>query len=413
MKAVILAAGLGKRMQASKPKPLLNLFGMPIIEHTLRKLKDYDVVVVYHLKEIADFIKKKFPNVKLVYNPNPERENGYSLYLAKDYIEDDFILLMADHYYSEDFFNSVKEFDRTVIFVSRKCYDAEEATKVKVFKDNVVDIGKNIAEYDYFDTGFFYCKKEIFDYIEKLRDREKIRLSDVIKEASKDKKVGYKVLDSFWIDIDTKKELKHAEKFIRMSLIKDVDGIVSKNINRKISTRITKILVRFDFITPNVITLISTAIGILSFVSYFKNPAIGGILAQISSIIDGCDGEVARIKNLKSRFGGVLDSLLDRYVDVLIVFAIFLVYGFSYLSAFAFLLAVTGSVFISYLWHLTNVRARIATRDVRLFIIMVGSILSVFSKDFLLYTLLVVGVLAHLEAWFIMLKFAKLLKNHK
>ncbi len=407
MKAVILAAGLGRRMQAKKPKPLLNLFGIPIIEHNLRKLKDFDVVVVYHMKEIADFIKKKFPNVKLVYNPNPERENGYSLYLAKDYIEDDFILLMADHYYSDDFFRSIEKFEKTTVFVSEKCYNPEEATKVKVYDRYVFDIGKGLKEYDYFDTGFFYCKKDIFEYIERLKDREKIKLSDVIKEASKEKKVYYKVLNSFWIDIDTKEELKYAEKFIRKSLIKDVDGVVSKNINRKVSTRITKYLVKFDFITPNVVTLISTAFGFLSFFAFFKNPVLGGLLAQISSIIDGCDGEVARIKNMKSNFGGALDSLLDRYVDVFIVFALFLVYGFSYLSAFAFLLAATGSVFISYLWHLTKVRAKLATRDVRLFIVMVGSFLSVFSKEFLLYTLFTIGILAHLEAWFIMLRFSK------
>ncbi len=412
MKAVILAAGLGTRMQSSTPKPLLNLFGMPILEHTLRKLRGYEIIVVYHLKEIADFIKKKFPEVKLIYNPHPEKENGYSLYLAKKHVEDDFILLMADHYYSDDFFNNLndmKKFKRTTIFVSENCYNPEEATKVKVSDGDVVDIGKKIKDYNYFDTGFFYCKKNIFEYVEKLKNKkEKIRLSDVIREAAKKREVGYKVLNAFWIDIDTKEELKYAEKFIRQSLTKTMDGIVSKNINRKISTRITKFLVKYDFITPNVVTIISTLIGLLSFLSFFKNPALGGILAQLSSIIDGCDGEIARIKNMKSKFGGVLDSLLDRYVDVLIVFAIFLVYGFTYLSAFAFLLAVTGSVFISYLWHLTNVRAVFATRDVRLFIVMVGGILALFSKEFLLYTLFTIGIIAHVEAWLIMFKFAKM-----
>ena len=205
MKAVILAAGLGRRMNTLKPKPLVNLFGFPIIEHTIRKLKDHEIIVVYHLKEIAEFIKRKFPDVKLIYNPNPERENGYSLYLAKKYINGDFLLLMADHYYGDEFFSFNDSFDKTTLFVSEKCYsDKKEATKVKVNSKKILSIGKNLEKYEYFDTGFFYCKKEIFDCIEKIK-KDKIKLSDVIAELSKRGEVSYKVINDFWIDIDTKK----------------------------------------------------------------------------------------------------------------------------------------------------------------------------------------------------------------
>ena len=46
---------------------------------------------------------------------------------------------------------------------------------------------------------------------------------------------------------------------------------------------------------------------------------IGGILAQVTSITDGCDGEIGRLKFLSSKFGAWLDDVFDRYVDMLIV----------------------------------------------------------------------------------------------
>ncbi|RLG57088.1 MAG: CDP-alcohol phosphatidyltransferase [Candidatus Hydrothermarchaeota archaeon] len=408
MKAVILAAGLGRRMRSFKPKPLVNLFGFPIIEHTIRKLKDHEIIVVYHLKEIAEFIKRKFPNVKLIYNPNPKRENGYSLYLAKKYIDGDFLLLMADHYYAEEFFSFNDSFDKTMLFVSEKCYgDEKEATKVKVNNGRILSIGKNLKKYEYFDTGFFYCKKEIFDCIEKIK-KDKIKLSDVITELSKRGEVGYKIINDFWMDIDTKKELKNAEKAIEKSLIKESDGYISRYINRKISAKITKFIARFDFVTPNMITFFSFLIGLLSAFFFFnRNPIAGGILAQVSSVIDGCDGELARIKNMGSSFGSVFDSLLDRCADLLIVLGMLFAYGFTTLSIVAFFFASSGSILVSYVWHLTKIRFYPACRDARLFMIMIGGLLSWFSKEFLLYTMLLIGALAHFGIWWKMYRFYK------
>ena len=81
------------------------------------------------------------------------------------------------------------------------------------------------------------------------------------------------------------------------------DGIISKYLNRKISLRISKWLCSYD-ISPNVITSISFILSIISaffFMSHAFFPysyAIGGIIAQISSVIDGVDGEIARLKML-------------------------------------------------------------------------------------------------------------------
>ena len=53
------------------------------------------------------------------------------------------------------------------------------------------------------------------------------------------------------------------------------------------------------------------------------------------SIIDGCDGEVARLKFMKSKWGGYLDANLDKYVDTAVIAGMSLGY-----------LRVTGNEFI-------------------------------------------------------------------
>jgi phosphatidylglycerophosphate synthase len=44
----------------------------------------------------------------------------------------------------------------------------------------------------------------------------------------------------------------------------------------------------------------------------------GGLLAQACSIVDGVDGDLARLKKMTSAFGGFMDAILDRYADTLI-----------------------------------------------------------------------------------------------
>jgi len=135
--------------------------------------------------------------------------------------------------------------------------------------------------------------------------------------------------DNFWIDVDDKTDRKNAELLICNKLKKDTDGPVSKILNRPISLRISKILLKTG-ITPNQISVLSFVIGLAGasffFVGEYFYLILGGMLVHIHSIVDGCDGEVARLKLRQTKYGGWLDSVLDRYVDAAIILG--LVYGF-------------------------------------------------------------------------------------
>jgi len=181
------------------------------------------------------------------------------------------------------------------------------------------------------------------------------------------------------------------------------DGYVSRYVNRRISDPIAKLLARTKT-TPNQISWAALGLAILSFLSFIYNWNIaGGLLAQLSSIIDGVDGSLARLKGMSSDFGGFLDSILDRYADILIMLGLTIwsvsneVYPHIWLVGF---LSVTGTLGISYSRARINAELRhyfdhgflsLASRDIRLFIVMIGAII---GQGY--FSLIVIATLTHL-----------------
>lgn len=165
------------------------------------------------------------------------------------------------------------------------------------------------------------------------------------------------------------------------------DGYISRYINRKISDPIAKLLARTR-ITPNQISWAAFGLAVLSFLSFIYNWNIAaGLLTQLSSIIDGVDGSLARLKNMSSDFGGFLDSILDRYADILIMLGLTIwsasneIYPYIWLVGF---LSITGTIGVSYSRARISAELRhyfdrgllsLASRDIRLFIVMIGAVI--------------------------------------
>jgi len=92
-------------------------------------------------------------------------------------------------------------------------------------------------------------------------------------------------------------------------------GLLSRRLNKRISLPISIFLARLQ-IKPNTVTYFNLILGLLSgFViargSYF-HLALGGILLQIVSIVDGCDGEIAKLTHQSTPWGAWLDTLADN-----------------------------------------------------------------------------------------------------
>lgn len=95
--------------------------------------------------------------------------------------------------------------------------------------------------------------------------------------------------------------------------------------NRPLSTRITRSLLKTN-IRPNHISFFSfllTTLGACFFLlGNYSNLVTGVFFAQTSSIIDGTDGEIARLKFQAIKYGAWFDAVLDRYTDAFLLFSL-------------------------------------------------------------------------------------------
>jgi len=110
-----------------------------------------------------------------------------------------------------------------------------------------------------------------------------------------------------------------AETWLLRGLIKPSEGFMSRHVERRISLAVTQRLAPTR-ITPNVMTVVSVGIGLCGATFFLSGAAlyqtIGALLFLTHSVLDGCDGELARLKFLESRAGAVLDFWGDNFVHV-------------------------------------------------------------------------------------------------
>jgi phosphatidylglycerophosphate synthase len=130
------------------------------------------------------------------------------------------------------------------------------------------------------------------------------------------------VQDDNWQRILTPQQRLSAERKLDRWLVKPTDGIFAR-MNRRVSVPVSRQLIRFP-ITPNMVSLFTVGVSFISGVFYafggYWNMLVGAILSVSASILDGCDGEVARMKLQESDFGCWLETVCD-YLYYLFIFA--------------------------------------------------------------------------------------------
>jgi phosphatidylglycerophosphate synthase len=121
--------------------------------------------------------------------------------------------------------------------------------------------------------------------------------------------------------VETPSDVRAAERRLLKSLVKETDGFMARHVERPISLAISRQLAG-TAITPNQMSLISIAVGICGGPFFLSSrplmQTIGALLFLAHSILDGCDGELARLKFQQSRWGGVLDFWGDNVVHIVI-----------------------------------------------------------------------------------------------
>ena len=125
--------------------------------------------------------------------------------------------------------------------------------------------------------------------------------------------VSMPVAGDQWQRVNTPEDCEAAERKLDLWLVKPTDGFYAR-LNRRISIPISRQLIKLP-ITANMVSIFTLGVGIASaaFFAYggYWSTLLGAFLCLFASIMDGCDGEVARLKLLESDFGCWLETMCD------------------------------------------------------------------------------------------------------
>ena len=157
MQAIILAAGMAKRLRPltdETPKCLLKVGGNSLLEMTINNIlkngvNSFVMVTGYRENMIKDHISEKFPELDITYLTNSDYENNnnsYSLWMTKNYIKGDSILLDSDILFDYRIISKLFEFPHTDCLAVKRGHNlSEEEIKVIIDSTNKIEhIGKHL-----------------------------------------------------------------------------------------------------------------------------------------------------------------------------------------------------------------------------------------------------------------------------
>ena len=217
MRAVILAAGRGERLQPlteTLPKCMLPLVGKPILEHIIIEAKkigieEIVVVVGYKAKEIIDYFgtgEKLGVNITYVHQ---KRRLGTAHAISKIRINEDFLVLNGDTIVTSDALSTViKNHKGTATLGLKRVHDPRDYGVVKLEGDRIVDIVEkpksNISNMA--NAGVYIFSPEIFKAIKKTekspRGEYEITTSIKILISEGEYVCGVEI-PGIWLDIGT------------------------------------------------------------------------------------------------------------------------------------------------------------------------------------------------------------------
>ena len=167
--------------------------------------------------------------------------------------------------------------------------------------------------------------------------------------------------------LTTPQAVPKAEDWLLGGLIKDAEGFMSRHVERRISLALTRRLAPTR-ITPNAMTFVSLGVGLIG-APFFLSPMpayqfTGALLLLSHSILDGCDGELARLKFQESRLGSRLDFWGDNVVHMVVMACIAIGWSLAIQAAWPLLIGglAAASVLLTaaFVYRLTGQETAVA-----------------------------------------------------
>jgi choline kinase len=231
---LVLAAGYGSRHALRGEmilKPLLPVGGRPLILRAIDGLQRAGCVrVVIVLGHEAQQIRASITDscsseLELIFVQNArfDLHNGVSVLAARDVLPDEFVLAMADHVFEPSAMDMVAGLScppggasLIVDFKLESIFDMDDATKVMVRDGLVIDIGKDLSDFNAVDSGVFLAGPALLDALDDvLRTTGNASLSEGVRQlATAGRMHAVDLGDAQWQDVDTPAMLAAAERLL-------------------------------------------------------------------------------------------------------------------------------------------------------------------------------------------------------
>ncbi|MBO7591933.1 MAG: aminotransferase class I/II-fold pyridoxal phosphate-dependent enzyme [Bacteroidaceae bacterium] len=240
MQAVILAAGMGKRLgeyTKNNTKCMVPVNGIPLIDRVMRQLSELPlnrvvIVVGYEGKKLMDYLGNENNGLKIEYVNNPiydKTNNIYSLALAKDNLqEDDTLLIESDLIFDDGMFKLLIDNPHPNLALVAKYESWMDGTMVRIDGDNNIVNFVPKAAFDYAETDSYYKTVNIYKFSKEFAQTKYVPFLDAYTKAIGNNEYYENVLriisflnshdlkalpitNEKWYEIDDKQDLDIAE----------------------------------------------------------------------------------------------------------------------------------------------------------------------------------------------------------
>jgi len=338
MKAVILAAGEGKRLRPfteTLPKVMLPVANKPILEYVVDAVKKSGIseiiIVIGYKKEVIMEYFKNYKGVKIIYvEQDKQLGTAHALLQAKKYIKETFIVISGDNIIdNKSISNLIKNKSKYSILIKEHPQPSKygvvfvENSKLKeIVEKPKEEIGK------YISTGIYKLPNTVFKEIQDLTSDGINDLSSVIQSILKKGETINTIIANEWMDIVYPWDLIQVNESLINNISSSKAGVIEKGVTIKGTVSIGKDTTIYSGcyivgpvvigegceIGPNVCIFPSTTIGNNSVVNPFseiRNSIIMNdtYISSNSSIINSIIAKGTIISNNFSSISG--DNTLE------------------------------------------------------------------------------------------------------
>lgn len=195
MQAIILAAGMGKRLKKltkNNTKCMVEVNGVTLIDRMLHQIEKTNVdriviVVGYEGQKLKDYIATLDIKTKIEYVDNPiydKTNNIYSLSLASDYLcEDDTLLFESDIIFEDSVLDEIVNDPRESLVLVDKYESWMDGTCVTLSEDDTIDTFVPGSKFNYDDADKYYKTVNIYKFSKHFSQTKYIPFLDAYQKA--------------------------------------------------------------------------------------------------------------------------------------------------------------------------------------------------------------------------------------